>query len=138
MQHLSEFIYSFDFIHAKLDRSWLSDYPAQLIASGMSVSGGDYVAYLADLRELTDPDAGKAIDGSVSLALPPGNYNVSLYSPVTGEYSPAIAIKGGGRVALGLPKFTQDIVIRAMLQSARTSPKKQTAEDHVRASGGIG
>jgi hypothetical protein len=44
--------------------------------------------------------------------LPPGDYEVSLYSPVTGEYSPAIAIKGSSQAALALPSFRQDIVIR--------------------------
>ena len=78
MQHLSEFMMSFDFVHAKLDRSWVSDYPAPLTASSMSVSGRDYVVYLADSRELSDPDAGKPIEGSVQLSLPAGNYDVSL------------------------------------------------------------
>jgi hypothetical protein len=116
MQHLSELMSSFDFVHATLDRSWFADYPAQLVASGMTVSGHDYVAYLADSRELTDPDAGKAIEGSVSLSLPAGYYSVSFYSPVTGEYSPGIPVKGGAKAVFVLPRFTQDIVIRATLQ----------------------
>ena len=114
MRRLSEFMASFDFVHSKPDLSWIAEYPANLVASGLSESGRDYVAYLADSRELTDPTAGEAIGGGISLSLPPGSYDVSLYSPVTGEYSPAIEIKGGGRSALTLPQFRQDIVIRAM------------------------
>lgn len=113
MQHLSEFMALFDFVHSKPDLSWIAEYPANLVASGLSESGRDYIAYLADSRELTDPTAGEAIRGSISLSLPSGSYNVSLYSPVTGEYSPAIEIKGGGRSVLTLPQFRQDIVIRA-------------------------
>jgi hypothetical protein len=84
-----------------------------VVVSGLSISGRDYVAYLGDARELSDSSAGAAIDGSLSLSLPPGDYDVSLYSPVTGEYSPAIAIKGGSPSALALPSFRQDIVVRA-------------------------
>jgi hypothetical protein len=113
MQHLSEFMASFDFIHSRPDTGWINDYPPNLVASGLSVSGRDYIAYLGDSRELSDPEAGQAITGSISLSLPPGTYNVSLYSPVTGQESPAMEIKGGGKSALALPEFRQDIVIRA-------------------------
>jgi hypothetical protein len=113
MQHLSEFMASFDFIHAQLAPNWIAAYPQHLTASSLSVSDREFVAYLADSRELGEPAAGEAIGGSVSLSLPPGNYDVSLYSPVTGQYSPAIQLKGGTPSALALPAFTQDIVIRA-------------------------
>ena len=113
MQHLSEFMASFDFVHSKPDLSWIAEYPADLFASGLSESGQDYVAYLADSRELTDTTAGEVIKGSISLSLPSGSYNVSLYSPVTGEYSPAIEVKGGSRSVLTLPQIRQDVVIRA-------------------------
>ena len=73
----------------------------------------DYVVYLADSRELGDPAAGEAISGNVSLSLPPGVYNVRLYSPVTGEYSPAIEVTGGGKSSFALPPFKEDIVLRA-------------------------
>lgn len=112
MRHLSELMASFDFIHSKLDLGWIES-PANLAVSGLSASGRDYVAYLADSRELTDPTAGEAVGGGISLSLPPGSYDVWLYSPVSGEYSPAIAMKGGGRTELTLPQFKQDIVIRA-------------------------
>jgi hypothetical protein len=113
MQHLSEFITALDFIHSKPDTSWIANFPSNLVVSGLSLSGRDYLAYLADARELTDPAAGEPIAGSVSLALPAGNYDVSLYSPVTGEYSPAIALRGGIKTELMLPAFRQDIVVRA-------------------------
>jgi hypothetical protein len=113
MQYLSEFMASFDFIHAKLAPDWIASYPQHLTASGLSVAGHDYVAYLADSREVGDPAAGEAIGGSVSLLLPPGSYDVRLYSPVTGEYSPAIEVAGRGKRSLVLPAFREDIVIRA-------------------------
>jgi hypothetical protein len=113
MQHLSEFMASFDFIHAQLAPEWVATYPQHLTASGLSIPGRDYVAYLADSREVEDPAAGAAIGGTVSLSLPLGVYDVRLYSPVTGEYSPAIEMKGGGKSELVLPPFKQDLVLRA-------------------------
>jgi len=117
MQHLSEFMTSFDFVHSKPATDWILAHPEHLLASGLSSSAHDYVAYLADSRELSDAGAGKPIGGSISLALPEGSYNVSLYSPTTGEYSPAIEVKGGTKVVVTLPQFRQDIVVRATLRS---------------------
>jgi hypothetical protein len=113
MEHLSEFMTSFDFIHSQLTPGWVASYPQHLIASGLSVSQRDYVAYLGDSREVGDPAVGEAISGNVSLSLPPGVYDVRLYSPVTGEYSPAIEVTGGGKSSLALPPFKEDIVLRA-------------------------
>jgi hypothetical protein len=113
MQHLSEFMASFDFIQAQLAPEWVATYPQHLTVSGLSIPGRDYVAYLADSREIEDPAAGAAIGGTVSLSLPPGVYDVRLYSPVTGEYSPAIEMQGGGKNELVLPPFREDVVLRA-------------------------
>jgi hypothetical protein len=115
MQHLSEFMTSFHFVDSKPDTGWIAEYPEHVLASGLSSSERDYIAYIADARELSDPHAGEPIGGSISLALPPGNYNVSLYSPIGGEYSPAIQVKGGTKSVVVLPEFKQDLVIRARL-----------------------
>jgi hypothetical protein len=116
MQHLSEFMTSYDFVRSKPDTSWIANYPEHLLASGLSSTGHDYVAYLADSRELSDPHAGESVSGSISLELPPGEYDVSLYSPAGGEYSPAIRVTGGAKYSMTLPVFKQDIVIRATLR----------------------
>ncbi len=113
MQHLSDYMSTLDFIHSKPDTTWIREFPMNLVVSGLAISGSDFIAYLADARELSDPAAGSPIEGNLSLSLPPGDYDVSLYSPVTGVSSPAIAIKGGSPSALALPSFRQDIVIRA-------------------------
>ena len=113
MQHLSEFMSSFDYVHSSLNTAWVQDLPAHVIASGLSVKDRDYVIYLADEREVADPTAGKPIGGVIRLSLPAGKFEVSLYSPVSGGYSPAISVEGGHDTVLTLPDFENDIVIRA-------------------------
>jgi len=114
MQHLSDFMGSFDYIHSKPDEDWIVEHPQNLVASTLSASRSDFVAYLADSRELSDPTAGDLIAGAVSVKLPQGIYDLTLYSPVTGEYSPAIEVRGGEKTVVTLPSFKQDILLRAI------------------------
>ncbi len=116
MGYLSTFMNSFDYVHAHVQPDWIGQHPRNLVVAGLAVPSKDYVAYLGDARELDDPAAGSPIEGAVSLNLPVGNYLVSLYSPVAGQASPGIAVKGGAPTSLTLPRFTQDIVIRATRQ----------------------
>jgi len=113
MQYLSEFISSFDYIHADNSNGWLGDLPDHVTASTLSARGDDYVAYLADDREITDPAAGQPLHGTVKLALPNGTFAVRLFSPVSGQSSPAVRMEGGGTRSLILEPFRDDIVIRA-------------------------
>jgi len=71
------------------------------------------VAYLADAREVTDPEAGRPLSGPLSFRLPSGDYRVTSYSPATGGYSPGLKIQGGQLVTLALAPFEQDVVVRA-------------------------
>ena len=119
MEHLSRFIDTIDFPHAKPDSAWISSAPADLMVSGLSAENKDFIAYLADGREVTDPSAGDVITGSVVFTLPSGEYDVSLYSPVSGEFSPAVTVKGGTSTEVALPSFHEDIVVRARLRSDR-------------------
>lgn len=62
---------------------------------------------------MTDPAAGQPVEGKVSFALPAGAFRVSLYSPTTGLYSPALTLEGGRTVTIDLLPFEQDVVLRA-------------------------
>ena len=104
---------SFDFIHARPATEWVGEKPEHLVVSGLAAGDPDYVAYLADAREVTDSGAGRPISGKLGLMLPAGHFAVSLYSPVAGEYSPAARVEGGQPVRLDLLPFRHDIVIRA-------------------------
>lgn len=112
MKHLSEFIHSMDCVRARPVPGFLKAQPARTVESVFAVEGEDYAVYLADDRELKEPGCGDAINGDIALSLPEGSYRVSCYSPVTGLYSPAIGVEGGGTVALDLPEFRHDIVVR--------------------------
>lgn len=112
MRNLSQFIHSFDFIHARPASGWIAAMPAHLLATGLAKAGEDYVVYLADAREATDPSAGEPISGDVSFQLPEGDYRVFLYSPTTGGYSPCLPVHGGGLVTFVLAPFVEDIVVR--------------------------
>ncbi|HLI35306.1 MAG TPA: hypothetical protein VKW70_09700, partial [Terriglobia bacterium] len=113
MRNLSEFIHSFDFIHAQPAPDWIVSQPAHLVAAALAKPGEDYIAYLADARELTDPTAGQPINGDISFRLPQGNYRVCLYSPTGGTFSPCLPAEGGRVATFELAPFTEDIVIRA-------------------------
>ena len=113
MQNLSDLMTSFDFVHSKPSPEWILEHPASLVASSLSAGGNDFIAYLADARELTDPHAGEPVAAEISLLLPDGTYDLRLYSPVSGEYSPAIQIQGGAKRIVSVPSLKQDIVVRA-------------------------
>lgn len=114
MKHLSDFMRSFDLVGSGLDPGWIAGYPNNILVSGRSAPGRDYIAYLADFREVTDPSAGDTISGKITFALPPASYDVSLYSPVTGESSPLLSLDTSASQSLILPPFRQDIVVRAV------------------------
>lgn len=114
MQHLSEFIHSFDVIHARPMPDWISANFGSVVVSALGVEGTDYIAYIGDSREAGDPQAGAELGGEVSLALPPGRFAVTLYSPVTGLYSPAWSVDGGRKNTLQVAPFRHDVAIRAV------------------------
>ena len=113
MQHLSEFMNSFDYIHSKVDGEWIKAVPEHLIiSSSATADGGDFAVYLADSREVSAPSYGSAVTGAVTISLPSGRYLARLYSPASGEYSPGIAVSGGKNVDINLPGFRHDMLLR--------------------------
>lgn len=113
MRNLSEFIQSFDVIQSRPLPDWIENMPEHLVGATLAIADAEYLAYVADAREVTDPRAGQPLGGTVSFQLPDENFAVSLYSPVSGEYSPSVLFHGGKRINLVLAPFQEDIVIRA-------------------------
>jgi hypothetical protein len=112
MGHLSEFIHSFDVIHAKPGADWLSTTAGSTVVSALSVEGKDYIGYIADGREVGDAGAGEPLSGQVSFNLPAGRFAVRLYSPESGLYSPAWRVEGGKRSTMDLAPFRHDVALR--------------------------
>ena len=112
MKHLSEYIASVDLVHARPLRHFLQEQPEHTLEAVFAVKGEDYSIYLADDRELTEPGAGTSIQGAITLTLPPGEFRLCCYSPVTGLYSPALRIEGGDNRRFDLPEFQHDLVVR--------------------------
>jgi hypothetical protein len=92
---------------------WITGKPDHIVVAALAVEGLDYIAYLADGREVTEPGAGRPIAGTVAFALPAGRYRARFYSPTTGLYSPAVIVEGGKASSLELAPFRQDVVLRA-------------------------
>jgi len=113
MQHLSEFMSGFDYVHSKPASGWITAKPDHLVVSALSAGGGDFAAYLADSREVADATAGQSIRGPVAFTLPAGQFEVRLYSPTSGRYSPGITVDGGKSASLEIGPFQEDVVIRA-------------------------
>jgi hypothetical protein len=117
MKHLSDFMGTIDFVHARIAAKLLVQKPEHVVEATLSLPGGNFVAYLADSREVTDPTSGQPISGSLSLQLPDGPYLVSFYSPTTGLSSPPMPISGDAKpVVLPLAPFEHDIVLRVERQ----------------------
>jgi hypothetical protein len=113
MKHLSDFMQTIDFVHAHAAPEWITQEPPHVIDAALSLPDGGFVAYLADDREVTDPNSGQPISGCVSVRIPPGHYQARFYSPTTGAQSPAIEIKGSDTpVSIDLAPFEHDVVLR--------------------------
>jgi hypothetical protein len=112
MKYLSEFIHSFDFIHAKPRTDWIEHAPDHLLHATLATDV-ETIAYFADDREWTDATAGTPIEGEVVFHLPAGAYRACFYSPTTGLYSPCLKIRGGDEpIHLELPSVVHDLALR--------------------------
>lgn len=111
MGNLSSFIHRFDVVHAHPDTSWLVIEAGTTLTTGLAVPGQEYAAYVADPSEIDEPRYGLPITGQLQLILPPGRFQVATYSPVAGQFSPAIPVVGGTPVTLELPTFRHDLAI---------------------------
>ena len=113
MEHLSEFIHSLDLACAHPLTGIVRGQPQHTLDCTYGVEGSDICIYLADEREIdSDEPPGEAIQGTLHLDLPAGDYEVACYSPATGAYSLWLPLQGGPDTELTLPEFSHDIVVR--------------------------
>lgn len=124
MKYLSEFIHSVDLVRARPLVGLVKERPPHVLDVSLGLEGEDYCIYLADEREVSsarglpdgdhrDRGAGQLINGSITLNLPEGHYQVACFDPKTGVYSPALQLRGNGSsLRLTAPEFIHDLVMR--------------------------
>lgn len=108
--HLATFIHNLDFVHMQPLPDFCQPLPPTTVAATLARADTEYVVYLADGREIDEPNAGEPCISNITLALPPGDFTARLYSPVDGIYSRDILPVSANRT-LTLPMFVDDIVI---------------------------
>ncbi|MBC7813953.1 MAG: cellulase family glycosylhydrolase [Burkholderiales bacterium] len=119
--HLSKFIHALDLVNARPLPEIVKSAPPNTLDVAFGVLGEQIVVYLADERELTSagqlpqgdppPGAGEPIRGQLVIDLPQGRYDVAMFDPKTGLYSPSITIEGGADTSIRLPEFIHDIAV---------------------------
>jgi hypothetical protein len=118
MKHLSDYMQTIDFVHAHSAPEWITQAPPHVVDSALALPGGGYVAYLADDREVGDPNSGRPISGNISVRIPRGAYQVRFYSPTNGTFSQARTIWGHETPAsIALAPFEQDLVVEVSRSS---------------------
>lgn len=115
MQHLSAFIHGLDLLSGRPGADWLHVESEHVVVATFGTDT-EYVAYIADGREVDEPGYGSAIVGSTTLTLPPGDFALATFSPTTGAWSPWVAIQDGSARAQ-LPPFQHDVVLVARKES---------------------
>jgi hypothetical protein len=112
MKHLSDFMQTIDFVHAKPAHDLIGQAPLHVVDSALALPDGGYVAYLADDREVADPGYGRPISGTIAVHLPRGHYHARFYAPTSGSFSSPLTIQSGDQpVPIELSPFTHDVVV---------------------------
>jgi hypothetical protein len=112
MQHLTSFMHARDLIAGRPGVDWLHAVPAHVLVATFGSANDEYVAYLADSREVADAGYGEPITGSATLKLPTGSFGLATFSPTSGAWSPWIALEASAD-RLELPSFHHDLVLVA-------------------------
>lgn len=110
-KYLSVFFRSIDFVHGAPQPQIVVAVPSPARAVAFGVPGKDYAVYVADPREIKDPNAGQPIAGEMQLQLPAGAYRVTQMDPAEGK-SVDLPHIDGGSVKFTLAPFHEDVVIR--------------------------
>jgi hypothetical protein len=119
-RHLSAFVHGLDLVRARPQPEVVRAAPPHTLPAVLAVPGAEYAVYLADARELEAPGHGEPVSGALVLDLPPGAYRAACYSPITGEYSPAVPVTGGLATRLDLLPFRHDVAV--LVRRAGSAP----------------
>jgi hypothetical protein len=118
LRNLRNFIYSFDFIKMRADKSFVvSGVPKGAYCRGMSEAGGQYALYLHHSQLAPSLMYYIAIPGhyggTLVLNMPGGPYKADWVNPASGMTLSSVAFTHqGGNVELDTPPYTLDIALR--------------------------
>jgi hypothetical protein len=130
MQHLTTFVHSRDLLRGRPGIDWIREVPSNVVVATFGTEGDEYVAYMADSREVHDPGYGEPIAGVATLNLPTGGFCVAAFSPTTGAWSPWVALQNGN-INLELPAFRHDPVLVARLRDGLQADAERTSYETV-------
>ena len=118
LRNLKNFIYSFDFIQMRADKSFVvSGVPEGAYCRGMSQRGEQYALYFHHSRLAPDLMYYIAMPGHFSgtfvLDVPGGTYKADWVDPVSGLVISSVTFTHqGGRMELDTPPYTLDLALR--------------------------
>ncbi len=121
MRHLTAFVHACDLVSGRPGIDWLRDVPPHVLVATFGTPDEEYVAYLADMREIDEADHGQPIGGSATISLPAGRFGFATFSPTSGAWSPAIAVPQGS-TSVELLSFREDLVLVARRLEAPGPP----------------
>jgi hypothetical protein len=101
LNHLKNFITSFDFLKMKPDSTLVSVLPVNKKAYTLSEPGRQYAIYIFGRGPIT-----------FDLAVPEGGYSVQFLDPLTGQLSKRQPLNAKGKVSLTTPRFMEDVAIK--------------------------
>jgi hypothetical protein len=119
MQHLTKFVHERDLVNARPGLDWVDALPSNVLVVTFGVGDREYVAYLADRREIDEAGYGEPLTGSATIALPAGRFGLATFSPTSGAWSAWMPIPGGS-AKIELPSFQHDLVLVARRLDAAT------------------
>jgi hypothetical protein len=118
LRNLKNFIYSFDFIKMRADKSFVvSGVPEGAYCRGMNQRGEQYALYFHHSRLAPDLMYYVAMPGHFSetlvLDIPGGTYKADWVDPASGLIiSSVTSTHQGGRMELDIPPYTLDLALR--------------------------
>jgi hypothetical protein len=103
---LRDFIYSFDFVRMKPDRSFIqSALPSKMQVYAMMEAGKQYAAYCVDPSNSTPQSL------SLTLLLPRGEYAIKWVDVLSGKLSKRERMKSSGSITITSPEFQREIAL---------------------------
>jgi hypothetical protein len=118
LQSLNKFMYSFDFLKMRPDRSFvIGGIPLGAFARGMSEAGKQYAFYHHHSAFGRSTASYKVTPGNyqeqLQVDLPPGTYQIEWVEPATGSVLDSKkVVHGGGRQSLTAPSHAIDVALR--------------------------